>query len=168
MGNVEELISAKGAHSEVIQQAARFCLAEMTDDKTAGEMYEELMSAAQDHVELDGLLRTLEGDETARENLSVAWLSYASDERGSEMVSDALDAAGEAMPVVDGNVIAVGMMYIAYLLTTRGLKTERIIRRKLPSGETEVQEEREFWGPMGIWSNLRSLFREGDERGPSH
>ncbi len=29
----EDLIRAKGAHSEAVEQAARFCLSEMTGDK---------------------------------------------------------------------------------------------------------------------------------------
>ena len=58
MENIDRLINAKGAPSEVIQQAARFCLAEMTGDKTPDEMFQELVAATNDRAKLEQLLRT--------------------------------------------------------------------------------------------------------------
>src|SRR6059058_5935401 len=111
MTSIDDLINTKGAHSEVIQNAARFCLAEMSGDKTPDEMYSELSAAAIDRGQLDEMLGKLAANRDACDRLSRLWLEHVAEDRGPQAVDEALDDAARAMPVVDVSVIAMGAMY---------------------------------------------------------
>ncbi|MGO9902716.1 MAG: hypothetical protein ACLP0J_24190 [Solirubrobacteraceae bacterium] len=73
-------------------------------------MHNELASAVRDRAKLEELLGRLEADSSAREQISVLWLQDVVEVRGADVVNDALDAAGGAMPVVEASTIATALM----------------------------------------------------------
>jgi hypothetical protein len=160
METLQSLIEGKAAYSEEIQQAARFCLAETTGDKTPEEMYNELAAAAVDRAELNKRLDYLEKNREIRDSVSLLWLEDIVEKRGVRSVEEALEDASNAMPVVESSVIAIAVMYIAYLLVTGGRKKHKIHARLNADGKMELYEDSELWGPMGIFSILQPLFRQ--------
>ena len=138
------------AHNLQIQ-AARYYVAERSNDLPADEMRDQLVAAAGSPAAVDAALAALASDATALERTPHELLQSAWDERGeSEQVRSVIDDAKSALPVIETAIVAMVAMYGMYLMVTGGKKSEVI--GKEGTRKTE-------WYPPAL-SNLVDLFRD--------
>jgi hypothetical protein len=155
-----EYLTARRVGADTILQAARFALAEETDDLTVEEMRRRMAEATGDEAQVDALARRLEQDPLALENAALALLSEAWEKPGGrEWVEGALDDAGAALPVLEVGMLSMAMMYIAYLAVTGGVKKEVHTEERRPDGTFKRTTKRELFGPTGPLSQIVQLFR---------
>lgn len=156
----EEHVAARGADTETLVQAARYYLAEVTDDLSTAEMREEVRDGAGEAA-VDEALGRLENDPAtlalaAREILTAAWDD--ADER--PRVIAVIDEATTKLPVVELGILAITAMYGMWLLTTGGVRRvkERTTRR---GDESSTERETEYYAPDGPLRAVVDLLRGG-------
>jgi hypothetical protein len=158
----DEYVAAGGIDEETLEHAARYYLAERTDDLSTREMRDELVEGVGDEQALDEALALLEDDPTAlaaasREILAAAW--ERSDER--DRVRAALAEARTKLPVVEIGILAIAAMYGMWLLATGGVK--RNVERTVRSADGSETKEREtvYYPPDGPLRAVVDVFRRG-------
>lgn len=140
-----EFLSAKQADHDTIQQAARYYLAELTDDLDPEDMRQEMVEEAQDPAQVEPLLRTLEQDTASVEEASFLLLSAAwKDPNERERVERAVDGAKRKLDVITVGILAIVAMYGMYLLATGGVKSRTVNTTKKPDGTVETEETTEY------------------------
>lgn len=157
--SLAEYLSETQADRDTIQQAARYYLAEITDDLDPEEMRQELVQRAQDPERVDPLLHTLEQDTASVENGSLLLLSAAwADPSQRERVKSVLEEAKRKLPVIETAIMAIVAMYGMYLVETGGVtkSEERTIRKA--DGSIETVKTTEYAGPTGLLQAVASLF----------
>jgi hypothetical protein len=162
-----EYLTSSGVGTDTILQAARFCLAERTDDLPIEEMRRQIIDAVGDEARVDALTRRLEQDPLVLENAALALLSTVWHEPGgSEWVTSAVEDADKSLPVLEVGMLTMAMMYIAYLAITGGVKEEEEVEERQSDGTLKRTTKRKFFGPTGPLSQIVELFRVGGgERG---
>jgi hypothetical protein len=157
--SLAEFLTEIQADRDTIQQAARYYLAEITEDLDPGDMRQELVQQAQDPEQVDPLLHTLEKDTASVEEASLLLLSAAwADPSQRERVKSALEEAKRKLPVIETAIIAIVVMYGMYLVATGGvMKSEERTTRKA-DGSIETVKTTEYAGPTGPLQAVASLF----------
>jgi hypothetical protein len=157
----EEHVASRGADAETLVQAARYYLAEVTDDLSTEEMREEVREDVGDEATIDEVLARLEDDPAAlaaaaREILATAWDDP--DER--LRVIAVLDEARTKLPVIELGILAIVAMYGMWLLTTGGVKRvrEKTVRR---GDVSETERETEYHAPDGPLRAVVGLLKGG-------
>jgi hypothetical protein len=133
--SLEAFLTARGVDTETIHQAARYYLAERTEDLPVDDMKEDLANASQDPAEVEAMLADLERDPNAIEQGALALLSAAWDDPAErERVESAIDHARGKLPVIEVGILAVVVMYGLYLQKTGGLKTTETVVERTADG----------------------------------
>jgi hypothetical protein len=156
--SLKQILDERGADSETVQQAARYYIAERTDDLTQNEMKQQLLEATGDAAAVDRALRQLKQNPLLLENASLFLLSSAWEEsEEQERVQRVVDDAKGKMPVIEVGMITIAVMYGMYLIATGGVKkAERTVTRH-PDGTLEEHETVEYVGPEGPLSAIVQL-----------
>lgn len=158
--SIGEYLAAHRVGTDTILQAARFHLAEQTDDLSVDEMRRQMIEATGDAVQIDALAREMAKDPLALENAALSLLSTAWNEPGGrERIESALDDADKSLPVLEIGLLSMAMMYIAYLAVTRGIRKEETIDERRSDGSFKKSTKREFYGATGPLSQIVRLFR---------
>jgi hypothetical protein len=154
-----EYLTGRRVGTDTLLQAARFCLAEQTDDLSVTEMRRQMIEAVGDSVRVDALAREMERDPWALENAALSLLATTWQEPGGRAwVESALDDAGKSLPVLEMGLLTIMMMYVAYLAVTGGRKKEETTEERKPDGSFRRTTKREFYGPKGPLSQIVQLF----------
>lgn len=155
------LLTEKGIDSDALMQAARYYLAERTNDLTAEEMQAAMVETAHDPAAVKARLADLAKDATTLETACRALLEWAWNDEGEQArIERALDAAKQKLPVIEVTILSMVALYGAYLMATGGQR-RRIVRVKLPDG-TERESQTEYFGhPL---ASLVDLFKGGETK----
>jgi len=156
---IVEFLTSIGADSDTVQQAARYVLGDLTDDRPIKVLADELHREANDGQRLQIELCQLEGDP---ELLEMACLAFLSDvwetEEGEGYVRSAVAAAKEKLPVIEVGILAVVAIYAMWLRTTGGVHTSRTVVDRRPDGSLRVESAMKFYGPDGPLQQIVGLF----------
>jgi hypothetical protein len=157
--SLKQLLDERHVNSNTVQQAARYYLAERTDDLTPDEMRQQLVEATGDATAVDTVLSQLRQSPLLLENASLFLLASAWEEPDERERIDRIvnDAQGK-LPVIEVGVIAIVAIYGMYLIATGSIKstTRTTIRR--PDRTLEETETVEYAGPQGPLSAIVKLF----------
>jgi hypothetical protein len=157
-----EFLSTKQADRDTIQQAARYYLAELTDDLDPEDMKQEMVEEAQDPGQVEPLLRTLEQDTASVEEASLLLLSAAwEDPNERERVKRAIEGAKRKLPVISTAILAIVAMYGMYLLATGGVKTSEKTSTRKADGSIETKEKKVYASPTEPLRAIVDLFPGG-------
>jgi hypothetical protein len=158
MTSLKEVLEQHPVDRVTVELAARFYVAEVTDDLDVGEMRHVLVDAAGDEEAVDRALAGLAHDPLLLENAALVTLSDGfADEARRQRVLEILEDARGQMPVIDLAILAVVLMYGMYLLTTGGKKAETTTVRR-PDGTLE-ESRIDYASPDGPMSILTRLFQ---------
>ncbi|WP_327687095.1 hypothetical protein [Streptomyces sp. NBC_00467] len=150
-----------GADADTVQQAARYYLAEHTDDLDYEEMRDEVLAAAPDAAEAETLLHLLTSHSEYLEQGALVILSTAWEDPGErDMVRDALLDAKAKLPVVEVAILGIVVMYGMYLLATRGRKKHKRVVEHRRDGSFKESVETEYFPPGNPLSALIQLFNQ--------
>jgi len=163
--SLKDFLIYRQADTDTIQQAARYYLAERTEDLSPEEMRQRLIQAIGDAKKVDSVLRTFEDDPILAENACLALLSAAWDEAGEvQRIRSAVDSAKTKLPVIEAAIIALVGMYAMYLITTGGVKKSEMTVARNPDGSFIETVTTEYFGPSGPLSTVTSLFHIGKDQ----
>lgn len=159
-----EFLEIRKPSSESLQQAARFCLAESTDDLSYDEMRLQVIQSVNSVAKVDEILESLESRPRALENAALDILMNTwGQPNGQTLVISAIDDAEKSLPITEVGILAIMAMYFAYLVITEGVKKEETIIERLPDGSLRTITRRELYGPTGPLSELGKLFGRTDK-----
>ena len=161
--SLKDFLDDRQVDTDTVQQAARYYLAERTNDLTPEEMRQRLINAVGDRQAVDSALRKLERDSSFVENASLLFLSSAWNEPSEkEHVQNCFDDAKGKLPVVEVAILAIVAMYGMYLVATGGVKKEEFTVLRRPDGTLEKRMVKEYFGPEGPLANVVKLFASQD------
>ena len=156
----KDFLTERAVDSDTIHQAARFYLAERTDDMDEEEMKEELVRQAGDPDAVEAALRLLERDSAALENAGLALLSAAWDDpQERERVKGAIEGAKKQMPIIEIAILAIVGMYGMYLVKTGGKQRVTKVVKRNPDGSLEETEITEYHKPSEPLSAVVSTIK---------
>jgi hypothetical protein len=156
-GNLDDVLQAKGADSDVLMQAARYYMAERCDDLSNDEMLEEMVAQAGDENKVRSELAKLADDPAHLEAAALAVLHWAWDDPAERpRVERAIDGAKGKLPVIEVAILAMVTLYGMYLFTTGGKKKET----KKGGVDGSLQESIIEYYPHPLESVV-NLFRRG-------
>ena len=140
--SLKDYLESQKVDSDTIQQAAKYYIAELTDDKTASELRAELKGAGADDTTISAALEGLKKDPSALETVLLLVLSDAWEKEGQQQkVRDAVEEAKGKAPVIEIGIIALVGVYGMYLVATGGRrKVKKIVRRRPDNTLEEVEE----------------------------
>jgi hypothetical protein len=156
----DEHLGSLAADAETLVQAARYYLAEVTDDLSPDEMREAVSEDVGDEAAVEEALELLEDDPAAlaaaaREILATAW----EDPSERPRVIAVLDEARAKLPVIELGILSITAMYGMWLLTTRGVKRVKEKTRNADGSETE--REIDYYAPDGPLRAVVDLLKGG-------
>jgi hypothetical protein len=156
----DEHIASRGADAETLVQAARYYLAEVTDDLSPDEMREAVSEEVGDEAAVEEALELLEADPAAlaaasREVLATAW----EDPGERPRVIAVLEEARAKLPVIELGILSITAMYGMWLLTTRGIK--RVTEKTRNADGSETAREIEYHAPDGPLRAVVELLKGG-------
>ena len=130
-----EFLKERQVDTDTIQQAARYYIAERTNDLPSEEMRGQIVEAVGDAAQVDSALDTLQADPLLVTNAALALLSQVWEVPGeAEKIRSAVDAAKAKLPVIESALIAIVGMYSLYLIATGGVKKTETTVQKNPDG----------------------------------
>ncbi|MEW2396341.1 hypothetical protein [Streptomyces sp. NPDC046862] len=158
--SLAQCLESLGADADTVQQAARYYLAERTDDLEYEDMRAEVLSAASDPAKAEQLLQLLTVHSGHLEQGALLILSAAwEDPDEAELVRNALLDAKAKLPVIETAILGIVVMYGMYLITTRNRKTHKRTVHRTEKGFTESVET-EYFPPSHPFSALVRLFNQ--------
>lgn len=158
----KDFLTELAVDSDTIHQAARFYLAEVTEDMDEEEMKQKLVDETGNADAVEAALRLLERDSTALENADLTLLSAAwEDPQEREKVKGAIEDAKKQLPIIEIGILAIVAMYGMYLVTTGGKqKVTRVTKRNPNDGSLEEIEMTEYSKPSEPLSAVVNLISE--------
>lgn len=157
--NLATFLEHIGADTDTIQQAARYYLAEQTDDLSYEDMRVEVMSAASDATEAEQLLQLLTVHSEYLEQGAMVILAAAWEEPNeAEFVRNALLDAKTKLPVIEAGILGIVVMYGMYLVATRNRKKDKRTIKRTAEGDFTETVETEYFPPGNPFSTLARLF----------
>jgi hypothetical protein len=154
-----EYLDQHAIDSDTVQQAYRYYLAEMTEDMSSEEMYDELVKAAGDSSKVDELLDKLENDSLSVENAALAVLSSAWDDpEEASLVESTIEDAKAKLPVIEVAIMAIVAMYGMYLISTGGIKKAQEVTIRRSDGGLEKRKTVEYASPTEPLRSIVDLF----------
>jgi hypothetical protein len=148
--------------ADSIQQAARYYVAQRSDDLPEDEMAAEVRRALANPADADAAQRELARDSRALENAALAVLSVAwQDPNEREKVRAAFVGAKGKLPLIELGILATVTIYGMWLVVTGGVKKHRVIIQRKPDGTLVEVEVTEFFGPPPVAKLLKSFYELG-------
>lgn len=118
--SLSEFLTHQQADRETILQAARYTVAELTDDLPPAHMKHQLAETYPD--EAQAAIDTLQCSLDDLTDHALAVLSWAWYEGKEETVRQAVINAQTKLPVIEVSIIVAAVLYGLHLWTTKGVK----------------------------------------------
>jgi hypothetical protein len=143
-------LSSQSADAAHVEQAARYVVAEWSEDLPPESMREQMIISGASSRAVDELLNRLQNDSDALEAAALTVLSYSWDEVAlRQSTQGAIVEAKSKLPVIEAGIIATAIMYGLWLVATKGKRTHVKIVRRAPDGSYEEIEATEWWDAAG-------------------
>ncbi|BCJ47332.1 hypothetical protein GCM10010168_70790 [Actinoplanes ianthinogenes] len=144
--SLSTFLTDQRADRETILQAARYAVAEFSDDLSAAEMRAELDESYAVEAEAAATALRSSPEELSATALAVlSWLWY--DEGQAETVRQAITNAQTKMPVIEVGLIVSAVMYGLHLWRTKGVKRAFHKIETKPDGTYSETVEIEHFAP---------------------
>lgn len=157
----EELRQTSGVDGDAMVQAARYYLAERTDDLDSEEMFSRMEAHTGQPAVLNAELERLVSDSTRLEAAAAGLLAWAWDDPAEQAaVRRAIDAAKVKLPIIETAILGMVALYGMYLVATGGKKSE-VRRTTGADGATREATTEYYPHPLAA---IVELFRKGQTR----
>jgi len=163
-----EFLEAQHVDSDTIQQAARYYLAERTDDPSDEEMKQQLERGGANRQTIDAALQQLKDDNLLIDRMCLEILSAAWEEPGEQQkVRNAMAEAKSKLPIIEIGILAMVAMYGMYLLATGGIaQSETTTERRADGSYTEIARTA-YHAPSGPLGMLVKMVSPLEKKLPS-
>lgn len=161
-----EYIERHRFDADTIQQATRYYLAEITDDRLPEELVAEIGKRTGEPHAVAAALKFLESDWRAIEACCMAFLTQAwQDAKERDRIKSAMTEAKNALPVPEVSIIAAVAVYALWLHYNKppppAEKREKYESR--PDGTERRETFTKYQPPPGPLAHLAKLFTPRDQ-----